>query len=148
MGLGWGAGGGGGAAWTPVQLQYDVDVRVVVHRRCGPGLPLFRADLPLSIFVIKNRAGRQTTQTQIQTQILDRTWSAGVQGLGFSRPRDNMELWRNPTNRAIEIETRSLALVALLSRALIEKACVSSSYIRCAAAAGVAAPVLALANKI
>ena len=92
MGLWWGARGGGGAAWTPVQLQYDVDVRVVVHRRCGPGLPLFRADLPLSIFVIKNRAGRQTTQTQIQTQILDRTWSAGVQGLGFTRPRDNWSM--------------------------------------------------------
>ena len=28
---------------TPVQLQYHVDVRVVVHGRSGPGQPLFRA---------------------------------------------------------------------------------------------------------
>ena len=48
MGLWWGAGGGDGAAWTPVQLQDDVDVRVVVHRAgAAAARVFFRLDLTL-----------------------------------------------------------------------------------------------------
>ena len=55
-------GGGGGAAWTPVQLQDDVDVRVVVHRR---GAAATRAFFGLDLTLITHTkvcAGYNPTQ--------------------------------------------------------------------------------------
>ena len=70
MGLGWGAGGGGGAARTPVQLQDDVDVRVVVHRRGAAAERAFGGDLPsLILSQIARVSKRFDSNFWIKTQL-------------------------------------------------------------------------------
>ena len=69
MGLWWGAGGGGGAAWTPGQLQYDVDVRVVVHRRgAAAARVFFRLDLTLMTKIARGLLDVGQTLDQNETQ--------------------------------------------------------------------------------
>ena len=85
MGLWWGAGGGGGAAWTPVQLQYDVDVRVVVNRPGARAARRYERDLPL-IDVTKARA---TDPTQKFGSKRNLGWASPF---GYSSS-DRLELW-------------------------------------------------------
>ena len=95
MGLWWGAGGGGGAAWTPVQLQYDVDVRVVVHRRGAAAARAYGVRFAID-FVTKKRAGfTGRSNLEIETQ----PWVG--RGLVFARPQT---VWSYAAKTRIKIE--------------------------------------------
>ena len=64
---------------TPGQLQYDVDVRVVVHRRgAAAARAFFRLDLTLMTKIARGL---------LDSTNLDRNATVGGLGLVFTRPR-------------------------------------------------------------
>jgi hypothetical protein len=67
---------------TPGQLQYDVDVRVVVLHPAAPGLRRLGRDLTLKVWGQLFGADGYTDRTQI----LDRNGTVGGRGLGRSSP--------------------------------------------------------------
>ena len=96
-------GAAAGAAKTLGQLQYDVDVRVVVHRDGAAAARAFGGDLPKLDFCHKLRGVYWTINLEIKTQ----PWVGGTSLLLVFGPFGVMR--RKPELKSRCIETLSRA---------------------------------------